>query len=126
MLPHREYARERIAQHAARLPVHGEPTPLTLELSGPVDRGEGPGEYRRVDLGERLGPLFATYWLRAGGTVPENAHLFLDFGGEATLWRDGAPVEALSSGARQARMSVPVPAGEQVFELELACNDPFG
>jgi alpha-mannosidase len=23
-------------------------------------------------------------------------------------------------------MSVPVPAGEQVFELELACNDPFG
>ena len=126
MLPHREYARERVAQTAARLPVFGEPVPLTLELSGPVERGSRPDDYRPVELGERLGPLFATYWLRAAGTVPENAHLFLDFGGEATLWRDGTPVEALSSGPRQARMSVPVPAGEQVFELELACNDPFG
>ncbi|WP_053226778.1 alpha-mannosidase [Solirubrobacter soli] len=115
-----------MAQHAARLPVFGAPVPLTLELSGPVERGEGPGAYRAVEVGERLGPLFATYWLRASGHVPENAWLFLDFGGEATLWRDGRPVEALSSGARQARMSVPVPAGEQVFELELACNDPFG
>jgi alpha-mannosidase len=123
---HRDYARERIAQFAARLPVFGTPTPLSLELSGPVQRGEPAADYRSVDSGERLGPLFATYWLRAGGTVPENAHLFLDFGGEATLWRDGAPVEALSSGPRQARMSVPVPSGEQVFELELACNDPFG
>jgi alpha-mannosidase len=126
VFPHREYARERVAQHAARLPVYAEPVPLTLELSGPVERGEGPGSYRPVELGERLGPLFATYWLRASGSVPEHARLFLDFGGEATLWRDGAPVEALSSGARQPRMSVPVPSGEQVFELELACNDPFG
>jgi alpha-mannosidase len=126
VLPHREYARERIAQTAARLPVFGEPTPLSLELSGPVARGEGPGDYRRVELGERLGPLFATYWLRASGTVPENAHLFLDFGGEATLWLDGQPAESLSSGPRQARPSVPVPAGSRTFELELACNDPFG
>jgi alpha-mannosidase len=137
VFPHREYARERIAQHAARLGVFGEPVSLTLELAGPVRRGDGPGAYRPVELGERLGPLFATYWLRAIGPVPEHAHLFLDFGGEATLWRDGTPVEALSSGPRQARLSVPVPrpagwsplrspAGEQVFELELACNDPFG
>jgi len=126
VLPHREYARERIAQFAARLPVFGNPTPLALELSGPVERGEGPSEYRPVELGQRLGPLFATYWLRASGTVPENAHLCLDFGGEATVWLDGQPAASLSSGPRQARPSVAVPAGERVFELELACNDAFG
>jgi alpha-mannosidase len=137
LFPHREYARERIALLAARLPVHGSPVPLALELSGPVERGQPAGEYRPVELGERLGPLFATYWLRCSGVAPENAHLFLDFGGEATLWLDGQPVEALSSGPRQARMLVPLPrpagssplrspAGDVVLELERACNDPFG
>jgi alpha-mannosidase len=123
---HREYARERIAQFAARLPVFGTPVALSLELSGPVERGERAGTYRQAELGERLGPLFATFWLRGSGVVPEGAHLFLDFGGEATLWVDGQPAESLSSGPRQARLSVPVPSGEQVFELELACNDAFG
>ncbi|HEY6889371.1 MAG TPA: glycoside hydrolase family 38 C-terminal domain-containing protein [Solirubrobacter sp.] len=126
MFDHREYARERIAQFAARLPVFGTPVGLSLELSGPVERGEPAGAFRKAELGERLGPLFATFWLRASGVVPEGAHLFVDFGGEATLWVDGRPAESLSSGPRQARMSVPVPAGEQVFELELACNDAFG
>lgn len=126
MFPHREYARERIAQATARLQVHGPPLPLALELSGPVERGEPAGAYRAVELGEPLGPLFATYWLRVRGTAPEHARLFLDFGGEATVWHRGRPVEALSSGPRQARMSVPVPAGELELELELACNDPFG
>jgi alpha-mannosidase len=100
-------------------------------LSGPVQRGAPPGEYRPVGLGEPLGPLFATYWLRAEGVVPEapRTDLVLDFGGEATLWLGGRPVEALSSGPRQPRPSVPMPAapGERVvLELELACNDPFG
>ena len=126
MLPHRDYARERIAQTAARLAVHGPPIPLALELSGPVSRGAPAGEYRPVSIGEPLGPLFATYWLRVRGRAPERAQLFLDFGGEATVWHDGRPIEALSSGPRQARMSVPVPAGELELELELACNDPFG
>ena len=126
MLPHRDYARERIAQTAARLAVHGPAIPLTLELSGPVERGERAGEYRPVAIGEPLGPLFATYWLRVRGRAPEGAQLFLDFGGEATVWHDERPIEALSSGPRQPRMSVPVPAGELALELELACNDPFG
>jgi alpha-mannosidase len=69
VFPHREYARERIAQTAARLAVYDRPAPLSLELSGPVGRGSGPGEYRPVELGERLGPLFATYWLRATGSA---------------------------------------------------------
>ena len=85
---------------------------------------------RRVPAGRvgRAARAAVCHLLAAGraGTVPEDAHLFLDFGGEATLWLDGAPAEALSSGPRQARMSVPVPAGERIFELELACNDPFG
>jgi alpha-mannosidase len=126
VLPHREYARERIAHTAARLAVHGPPIPLALELSGPVERGAPAGDYRPVEVGEPLGPLFATYWLRVRGRAPEGAHLFLDFGGEATVWHDGRPVEALSSGPRQPRPSVPVPAGALELELELACNDPFG
>jgi len=70
---HREYARDRIAQTAARLPVFGEPAPPALELSGPVDRGQRPGEYQPVELGERLGPLFATYWMRAERSGDEPA-----------------------------------------------------
>ena len=92
----------------------------------PSSGASPPARTGRSSLGERLGPLFATYWLRASGTVPEGAHLILDFGGEATLWVDGQPAESLSSGPRQARLSVPVPSGERSFELELACNDPFG
>lgn len=111
---------------AARLAVHGRPLPLSLELSGPVERGASAAGYRPVEIGEKLGPLFATYWLRVRGHAPEGAQLFLDFGGEATVWHAGGPIEALSSGPRQARMSVPVPAGELELELELACNDPFG
>jgi alpha-mannosidase len=133
VLPHREYARERIAQTANRLAarIHAERFPLELALSGPVERGEWPGEYRPVTIGEPLGPLFATYWLRAEGRLPaaRRTDLLLDFGGEATVWLDGRPVEALSSGPRQARPFVPVPAAPGawvVLELELACNDPFG
>ena len=126
MFPHREYARERIAQFIARLAVLGPPVPVTLELSGPVERGDPASGYRPATLGEPLGPLFATYWLRVTGAAPPNAALALDFGGEATIWHDGAPIEALSSGPRQARPWARVPSGEGVLELELACNDPFG
>ena len=73
MLPHRDYARERIAQTAARLAAHGPPIPLTMELSGPVSRGEPAGEYRPVSIGEELGPLFATYWLRGTAAVRQHA-----------------------------------------------------
>jgi alpha-mannosidase len=138
VFPHREYARERVAQAAARLAarVWESRAPLSLALSGPVARGEPAGPYRPVGLGEPLGPLFATHWLRATGQVPDEwagsrVDLLLDTGGEATLWAGGEPVQGLSTGERQARPEATVVAsaagGEALtLDLELASNDPFG
>src|SRR3954447_6633355 len=122
MFPHREHARERVAREAARLAerVYAERAPLELSLP----------------LGTHLGPLFATHWLRAAGTVPgawagSRVDLLLDTGGEATLWMDGRPVQGLCSGGHTPRpqaMLVERAGGEDAIELELelAANDPFG
>jgi alpha-mannosidase len=143
VLPHREYARERIAQaaertrarvYAARAPVEG------LELAGPLGRipyAEAERlEYRPAVAGEQLGPLFATYWLRGTAVIPADwagsrVDVVLDTGSEATLWLDGEPAAGLNSGARQVRPDATLldraTGGERVpFALEIACNDPFG
>jgi alpha-mannosidase len=122
VFPHREYARERVAREAARLAerVYAERAPLELSLP----------------LGTDLGPLFATHWLRAVGTVPgawagSRVDLLLETGGEATLWIAGRPVQGLSTGGRQPRPAAMLfsqaAGGDAVaVELELASNDPFG
>ena len=58
--------------------------------------------------GEQLGPLFATYWLRAEATVPEawagaRVDLVLDTRSEATLWLGGRAVQGLNSSGTQPR-----------------------
>ena len=143
MLPHREYARERIAQAAARIRarVHADPAPVEgLELAGPTGRISYEDaqrlEYRPAVAGEELGPLFATYWLRGTAAVPADwagsrVDLLLGTGGEATLWLDGEPAAGLNSGPRQLRPDATLvdraEGGERVaFALEIACNDPFG
>ena len=143
MLPHREYARERIAQVAARVgaQVYEERAPVDgLEVAGPVDRiphAEAQRlPYRPAVAGEALGPLFATYWLRGAAEIPAawadaRVDLILDTGGEATLWLDGRPAQGMSSAGRQPRPEATLLAracgGERVdFELEVACNDAFG
>ena len=77
MLPHRGYARDRIARETerARARVHAERVPSRrLEIAGPVGRiprEEALGlAYRAAVAGEPLGPLFATYWLRGTAVVP--------------------------------------------------------
>jgi alpha-mannosidase len=143
VLPHRGYARDRIARavERTRARVHAERVAIDgLGIAGPVGR-IGHDEamrlaYRPAVPGERLGPLFATYWLRGTAVVPEGwagsrADLLLDTGGEATLWLDGVPVQGLNSGPRMLRTSAVLVAaaagGERVpFALELACNDLFG
>jgi alpha-mannosidase len=143
VLPHREYARERIAQAAtrARAQIHAQRAPVRdLELAGPVGRVTHPEarelSYRPVRGNEPLGPLFATYWLRGTAVVPdgwagERVDLLLDTGGEATLWLDGRPAAGLSTGGVQPRPGATLAGraagGDRIpFELELACNDPFG
>jgi alpha-mannosidase len=140
---HRQYTRDRLRQTEARLAalVHPERVPVDgLALSPPVGRIDHTAAqelaYEPVALGRELGPLFATYWLRVAATVPESwagarVDLVLDTRSEATLWLDGRAVQGLNSSGTQPRPDATlVPSAEGgerlAFELEIACNDPFG
>jgi alpha-mannosidase len=142
-IPHRGYARDRLRQTEARLAalVHPETAVVdALELSPPVDRVDRQTaqdlDYAPVALGAELGPLFATHWLRVRATVPEawagaRVDLLLDTRSEATLWLDGRAVQGLNSAGAQPRpeatLVAPARGGEPLaFEVEIACNDPFG
>jgi alpha-mannosidase len=143
VLPHPHYTRDRLLRTEARLAAlaHAERAPVdALELSPAVGRIDHAAAadlpYRRVALGEELGPLFATYWLRVAATVPAGwagarVDLVLDTRSEATLWMGGRAVQGLNSAASQPRPDATLVAsaagGERLaFELEIACNDPFG
>src|SRR5689334_7218844 len=78
VLPHRDYTRRRLArleQHLAGLVYSDRFAVESLELSPAVDRISHADAqalpYRPVSPGERLGPLFATYWLRVAARVPD-------------------------------------------------------
>ncbi|HUQ22614.1 MAG TPA: hypothetical protein VM049_06320, partial [Gaiellaceae bacterium] len=75
MIRHLEYTRARLAQVSERLRslIYPETRPLdALLVAGPVGRisyEEAQGlDYRPAELGERFGPLFATYWFRGAAT----------------------------------------------------------
>ena len=62
-------------------------------------------EYRDAELGERFGPLWATYWFRVEATVPEEwagerVDLLWVSHSEATLWIAGRPVQGLTRARR--------------------------
>jgi alpha-mannosidase len=141
--PHRDYTRDRLRQTEARLAslVYAETAPVdAMELSPPVRRIDPAAaaglRYRPVAPGVELGPLFATYWLRVAATVPQHwagarVDLLLDTRTEATLWLNGRAVQGLNSAASQPRPDATLVerahGGERVaFEVEIACNDPFG
>jgi alpha-mannosidase len=136
------YTRGRLSQTLGRLGrrIYPDRHPLDeLLISPPVKRiGHVEAqelEYRPAELGERLGPAWATYWLRARATVPEGwrgsrVDLHWVTGSESTLWRGGRPVQGLVSGDYE-RSTAPLVAsargGEPLeFELELACNSYWG
>jgi alpha-mannosidase len=133
-----EYTRGRLAQTAGRLRelVHAERRPLDdMLIAGPVGRiGHAEAqalEYRPARLGERLGPLWATYWVRAAATVPEawaasRVDLIWDTGTESTLWLGGRPVQGLVTGQYERPVAPLVgeaKGGERLeLEIEVACN----
>ncbi len=111
-----------------------------LLVAGPVDRipiDEAAGlDYRPAELGERLGPLWATYWFRLAATVPEAwrgqpVDLIWATAAESTLWMDGRSIQGLHGADHtrrpDARLVDSARGGERVeLAIELACNGLFG
>ncbi|MGA2011453.1 MAG: glycoside hydrolase family 38 C-terminal domain-containing protein [Solirubrobacteraceae bacterium] len=136
------YTRGRLAQTLSRLRglVHADRRALdSLTISPAVGRiGHAEARtlfYRPAELGERLGPPWSTYWLRAQATVPEDwrgsrVDLRWVTGTESTLWLDGRPAQGLVSGGPDrttAPWSAQARGGEQLAaEIELACNSYWG
>ena len=78
MIRHLGYTRQRLEQMSERLRerIYGEARPADeLLVSAAVDRiswEEAQAlDYRPAVMGERFGPLWATYWFRVRATVPE-------------------------------------------------------
>src|SRR3954470_2176489 len=135
-----EQTRRRIAQAAGRLrslvhPAAVAPDELLVsERTGRISREEAQRlRYRPAQIGEAFGPQWATYWFRLTATVPDAwagrpVELIWDSGCEATLYRDGAPVQGLVKGGGYDRTTAPLgtPSGRVEVELEMACNDLMG
>ncbi|HVM16834.1 MAG TPA: glycoside hydrolase family 38 C-terminal domain-containing protein [Gaiellaceae bacterium] len=89
-------------------------------------------DYRPAELGERFGPLWATYWFRVRATVPEawageRVDLRWFSNSEATLWVDGRVVEGLNKHHREALLVRTADPGARLdLEVEVACNGLFG
>ncbi|MFL5928286.1 MAG: hypothetical protein ACJ77E_15255, partial [Gaiellaceae bacterium] len=143
MIRHPEYTRARLAQTSERLRERVYPElcdPDELVVAGPVGRisheEAAALEYRPARLGERLGPLWATYWFRLAATVPDGwrgvrVDLIWQATAETTLWRDGRSVQGLHGIEHTQRPDATVlddaRGGERVeLVLELACNGLFG
>jgi alpha-mannosidase len=143
LIRHLEYSRARFVRTGERLRelvYPGTRAPEELLVAGPVDRiasAEARSlEYRPAELGERFGPLWATYWFRLRATVPEEwdgrrVDLLWVTRCESTLWVEGRTVQGLNTGGGGERPDAVLVeharAGEELAcELELACNGMFG
>jgi alpha-mannosidase len=143
LIRHPEYTRARFTRTAARLLALVYPetrAPDELLVAGPVDRiSRAEAQrlaYRPAELGERFGPLWATYWFRLQATVPEawagrRVDLLWVTRSESTLWVDGRVLQGLNTGGGGERPDAVLferaRGGESVeCELELACNGMFG
>jgi alpha-mannosidase len=143
VIHHLEYTRGRLVQTSNRLRELVYPlaqAPDELLVSGPVGRispDEASAlEYRPVSLGERFGPLWATFWFRFAATVPDEwrgrrVDLLWVTCSESTLWMDGRSVQGLNSGGGgerpEAKLVETATGGERIeLMLELACNGMFG
>jgi alpha-mannosidase len=138
VIRHPGYTRQRLAQTSERLRalIYPQTRPVDEILVSPrverISRDEARQlEYRRADLGERFGPLWATYWFRVSATVPEEwrghrVDLLWLSQSEATLWLAGQPVQGLSPERQEAVLADEAKPGPLELEIELACNGMFG
>ena len=142
MIRHVGYTRQRLRQTSERLRerIYRDARPadevLVSAAVGRISWDEAQAlEYRPAVMGERFGPLWATYWLRVRATVPEEwsghrVDLLFVSQSEAALWREGRVLQGLNTGgdgerpdALLARSAQP---GPLELQIELACNGMFG
>jgi alpha-mannosidase len=142
LIRHLEYTRERLTQMSDRLQQRIYPDVRRVAevlVAGPVDRISWDEaqhlDYRPAELGERFGPLWATFWFRLRAVVPEawsgaRVDLLFASGSEATLWEAGCVVQGLNTGGGGERPDAVVAAsaepGPLEVQVELACNGMFG
>ena len=133
------YTRARLAQFARRLKraIYPERENVTrIELAGPCERipykDAQALSFRDVQVGEPLGPLWSTYWVRVSATIParwkgSRVDLHWDSRSEALLWLDGRSRQGINPGRNFATLTPRAKGGETlVFFIEVACNRAFG
>jgi alpha-mannosidase len=133
-----DYTRRRLARESVRLRerVYSSTRPVDELLVSPrVDRISWEDaqvlDYRPVELGERFGPLWATYWFRVRGVVPaewsgSRVDLLWMSDSEATVWRDGIVLVGLNKHHAEATLEDDAVPGDVACQVELACNGLFG
>jgi alpha-mannosidase len=150
MLRHTALTLTRIGQLAPRIKAlfYPEREPLRVEVAGPVgriSRAEALSlDYRPAQMGMTLEPYGSTFWFRLAGAVPpawtgQRVDLLWASHSEATLWRDGQPVQGLNFEPvsttclrPDAKLWSSAPAGARiggdgvVLEVEVACNQLNG
>lgn len=110
-----------------------------LLMSGPTDRinynQATKLNYKPVKLGQPLGPLWSTFWFRIEAKAPpswagKRIDLLWNSLSEATLWRDGKPVQGLNFpyGERpDVILTEKATTGQKFsFYVEMACNTAYG
>ena len=133
------YTRDRLHDFSRRLKrsIHSARAPVErIEMAGPTARiGLEEAErldWRPVEIGEPLGPLWATYWFRITVVVPKDwagarVDLHWDSRSEALLWLDGRSSRGLNIGRPNAPLLARAAGGERLtFHVEVACNRAFG
>ncbi len=133
------YTRTRLAQFGRRLKraIYPDRAEVSrIELAGPTARvpfaQAQAFEYRDVQLGVPLGPLWSTYWVRVTATIPEawrgaRVDLYWDSRSEGLLWLDGRSSQGVNIGRNTARLTPSAKGGETLtFYIEVACNRAFG
>jgi alpha-mannosidase len=140
---HPEQTRRRLEQTASRLrslvhPVARAPDRLLVSERTGRDGWDAAQRltYRPAAVGEAFGPQWSTYWFRIEATIPaewagRRVDLIWDSHSEATLWRDGRPLQGLNSGWRAQRTAAPLTTSAQGGErmavaVEMACNAWMG
>nr|MDQ2861088.1 hypothetical protein [Pseudomonadota bacterium] len=133
------YTRDRLAAFSRRLRraiYSARAEVVSIEMAGPTDRIAFPAAcglaYRPVEIGQALGPLWATYWFAVTTRIPRGwagarVDLYWDTVSEALLWLGGRSSAGLNIGRPTARLVERAVGGESlIFHMEVACNRAFG